>query len=160
MRFNLIFSALALSLAGSALAATYTESVPVLDARPVYERVVKRDCTDTPITRTEKGSGTAGALVGGLAGGLLGHTVGAGSGKTAATIVGAVGGAVVGSAVDQGRNVETQVGVSQTCRESTQDVLQGYDVTYDWHGQRMTTHTAGAPGPTIPVVVNVEPAVR
>jgi uncharacterized protein YcfJ len=98
-----------------------------------------------------------GAVVGGVAGGLLGSQVGGGSGNKAATAAGAIAGTVVGDRVanpDQTQPVEVQ-----RCRtiEESREVVRGYDVTYRYNGQNLSTRLPYAlrPGTSIRVGVNV-----
>lgn len=104
--------------------------------------------------RTAQGSGTsvAGTLLGGVAGGILGNQVGRGTGRTVATAAGAVGGALAGNAI--AGNMQDRPSC-QMVAEQVQ-VPVGYDVTYEFSGQRGQVRMPQQPGPTI--VVEVRPA--
>lgn len=103
-----------------------------------------------------------GAIVGGVAGGLLGSTVGRGNGRTAAAAVGAGIGALTGDAManqnNAGGSVTTTTPV-QHCRQvdNFETVTTGYQVTYDYDGQRFTTRLPYDPGKQLRVNVAVTP---
>ena len=126
-------------------------TVPVISATPAY-RTQMRDrqvCDSAPAAG---GHGTAGTVIGGVAGGLLGNQVGKGNGRTLATVAGALGGALAGNAI--GSNVQS----APECRtvSEQQQVVVGYDVVYDFSGQRGRVTLPSQPGPTI--VVEVRPS--
>lgn len=96
-----------------------------------------------------------GGIVGGVAGALLGSQVGGGSGKKAATAVGGIAGVVIGDRVanpDQPRTEQVE-----RCRQvdATREVIKGYNVTYRYNGQDITTTLPYQPGSTVRVGVSV-----
>lgn len=103
----------------------------------------------------------AGAIIGGIAGGLLGSTVGRGNGRVAAAAVGAGVGAITGDAVanqNNGATVTSTVPV-QRCRQvdNFQAVTTGYQVIYEYDGQRFSTRLPYNPGNQLRVNVAVTP---
>jgi uncharacterized protein YcfJ len=102
-----------------------------------------------------------GAIIGGVAGGLLGSTVGKGSGRVAGAAVGAGVGAITGDAVanqNNGSTVTTTVPV-QRCQQvdNFQTVTTGYQVTYEYDGQRFSARLPYNPGNQLRVNVAVTP---
>jgi len=152
-------------------AATFTEQARVRDVQPQYQtvQVPRQACTSQWVQdtrRVEAPRQYGGAIIGGVAGALLGNQVGDGSGRAVATALGAVLGAYTGDRVANrghddryGRhdNAPRQVQNCQTVYESEQRIT-GYNVTYDYRGQRYTTVMAQAPtGRTIPIQVSADP---
>jgi uncharacterized protein YcfJ len=102
-----------------------------------------------------------GAIIGGVAGGLLGSTVGRGNGRIAGAAVGAGVGAITGDAVanqNTGSTVTTAVPV-QRCQQADnfEMVTTGYQVTYEYDGQRFSTRLPYNPGSQLRVNVAVTP---
>lgn len=128
-------------------------TVPVLSAAPAYQTEMReRQVCDRPAP--SHGTNVAGTIIGGVAGGLLGNQIGRGTGKTVATAAGAVGGALAGNAIaNNAQNTPTCQMVSEP-----QQVFVGYDVIYEFSGQRGQVRMSQQPGSTI--VVEVRPATR
>ncbi|MDB5801068.1 MAG: 17 kDa surface antigen [Rhodocyclales bacterium] len=130
----------------------------VVSSTPVLQQVQvpQRSCWDEQVVVQQPRS-AGGAIVGGIAGGVLGSTIGKGGGKMAATAIGAVTGAVVGDRIDNqdGQTTTQTVRRCQTTQTSQQRTL-GYDVTYEYAGQRYTTRMNNDPGEWVPIVVSVE----
>ena len=102
-----------------------------------------------------------GAVIGGVAGGLLGSTVGKGNGKVAGAAVGAGVGAITGDVVanqNNGSAVTSTVPV-QRCQQvnNFETVTTGYQVTYEYDGQRFSTRLPYNPGNQLRVNVAVTP---
>src|SRR3954469_902958 len=103
-----------------------------------------------------------GAVVGGVAGGLLGSQVGGGNGRIAGAAVGAGVGAVTGDVIANQNRSDTTVITNQPVRrcrqvENYQSVTTGYNVTYEYDGQRFQTRLPYNPGATLRVNVAVTP---
>ena len=104
----------------------------------------------------------AGAIIGGVAGGLLGSTIGRGNGRVAGAAVGAGVGALTGDALANqnanGTTTTSQVPV-QRCRQvdNLETVTTGYQVTYEFDGQRFSTKLPYNPGNQLRVNVAVTP---
>lgn len=141
----------------AALAAiTSTSFAQVVQMRPVQEQarvlgvspILQDQCSQRQVAveGAQQGPNIGGAIVGGVLGGVLGNQFGKGNGKTAMAALGAVGGAAAGSTIGSGPQTQTV----QEC----QQVVVGYNVTYDFHGTQLTARRQQQPyGDTIPVYV-------
>jgi uncharacterized protein YcfJ len=103
----------------------------------------------------------AGALLGGVAGGLLGALIGRGNGRVAAAAVGAGVGAITGDTVANRNNAAavTSTVPVQRCQQvnNFETVTTGYQVIYDYDGQRFSARVPYKPGDRLPVTVSVTP---
>lgn len=140
----------------SAMGAHAAEYGRVISSVPVVQNVStpQRNCWEEDVVVRQPAS-NGGAIVGGVIGAIVGNSFGRGSGNAAATAAGAVVGAVAGSNLDQPRSDLQTVRRCET-RESTQTRTIGYDVTYEYAGQRYTSRMPNDPGEWVPVRVNVE----
>lgn len=146
----------------------YQDTAKVTRVEPIYKTVrinrPQRECWDEERT-VERGYGggdkTAGGIVGGILGGVAGHQVGKGRGKTAATIVGTLLGNKIGRDLsdDGPRRVETYVETDRVCRNVNdyreEERLQGYNVTYRYHGRSYDAFMKNRPGKRVHVKVKV-----
>jgi len=102
-----------------------------------------------------------GALVGALIGGVVGHNIGGGLGRAAATGVGVVAGAAIGDRTEAANTPATSVPV-RNCQTYTsyENRVIGYDVAYDYNGQRRVARMSQAlnPGDSISPNVHVSPS--
>ncbi|PTT76693.1 hypothetical protein DBR42_26505, partial [Pelomonas sp. HMWF004] len=99
-----------------------------------------------------------GALLGAVIGGVLGHSLGEGMGRAAATGLGVVAGSVIGDRAEADRTPASTVPVRSCQTVSTvEQRIVGYDVTYDYAGQRYATRMAQDPGDRIALNVSVVP---
>ncbi|HWI11009.1 MAG TPA: glycine zipper 2TM domain-containing protein [Burkholderiaceae bacterium] len=132
--------------------ATVVSSTPVAASVPVRRQV----CNDTQQYVQQAPSG-AGAVVGAIAGGVLGNSGGGGFGRAAATGIGAVAGSVIGNQVEANTSPVSEVPVRR-CQTvvSYENRTIGYDVMYDYAGQRYSTRMARDPGQRF--AVSVQPA--
>ena len=146
------------------------EYATVLEARPLYREVKVskpvRECWDEPVyhTRREHKS-AAGMLAGGLIGGIVGHQIGKGRGNKVATAVGTLIGAQVGHQAINGdvRAERTLAGYEEHCktdhRSSYQEVLDGYDVTYEYRGREYQLVMPYDPGRHIKMRIEFAPVI-
>jgi uncharacterized protein YcfJ len=138
--------------AGSAQAAEYAN---VVSATPVTSSfpVSRQECADAQRVVPSQPSG-GGALVGAIIGGVIGNQFGHGAGRAAATGLGAVTGAAIGNNAELS-NSPGQVVPVRDCRTvgSYENRVVGYDVVYEYRGQRYTTRTATDPGPRLAIDV-------
>lgn len=107
------------------------------------------------VANPDSNRSATGAVVGGVAGAVLGSQVGGGTGRKVATAAGGIAGAVIGDRVanpDQPRTEQVE-----RCREveTSREVIKGYNVTYRYNGQDITTTLPYQPGSTIRVGVSV-----
>ncbi len=146
----------------------FNDRAEVLSSTPVYHQVnhPRRECwtDDSQSNNSDNNSGSTdhsylGAGLGAIAGGLLGNQVGGGNGRTAATAVGAVAGALVGDHLgNQNQNQPAQPTQHCETHDNYQQVLDGYAVTYRYHGQTMSTQMPQDPGRYLNLIVHVVPA--
>lgn len=141
----------------AALAAEYGT---VVSSTPVVQQVAvpQQSCYDEQQTVQQRPSG-AGALVGAVIGGAIGNTIGGGAGRAVATGAGVMAGAVLGNQAEA-NNLPPTTATVRRCQTATryENRTVGYDVVYDYNGQRYTTRLAQDPGPRIALNVNVTPA--
>ena len=83
-----------------------------------------------------------GAALGAVAGGAIGSQFGSGAGHIAGAILGAIGGAVTGNAIE----AQNRAVMGAGCGVQYQNRVTGYDVQYEWNGQRYHTQMATDPG--------------
>ena len=137
-----------------------TEYGRVVSSTPVTAQVLvpQQQCTDQQQQVPARTSG-GGALLGAVVGGVVGHNLGDGFGRAAATGLGAVVGSVIGDRVEAGNTPATDIPV-RSCQSWTraENRLIGYDVVYDYQGQRYATRLTQDPGSSIALNVNVAPA--
>jgi len=113
--------------------------------------------------------GTAGpSILGAVIGAGIGNTIGRGDGRAVATVAGAIIGSAVGHDIgeqrrqyDSGYAPEPAAYTQERCEvryeTSYQQRIEGYRVTYEYHGQRFVTQLPDDPGKRIRVRVSVEP---
>lgn len=140
---------------GTAFAAEYGT---VISATPVTTRVAvpHQTCRDEPQAYAPPTSG-GGALLGAVIGGVFGNAIGGGSGQALATGVGAIAGAMTGDRLEAG-STPPAVATVRNCWTSTgyEDRVVGYDVVYEYNGQRRSARVAQHPGERI--ALDVAPA--
>ena len=145
----------ATALFGAAATASAAQYANVLSATPVAESVPvpRQDCVQSEQLVQAQPSG-AGALIGAIAGGVIGNQFGHGFGRAAATGVGAVAGSAIGNNVEANANPPQSVPV-QRCRtvNAYESRVVGYDVVYEYNGQRYTTRLPNDPGPRLAIEV-------
>jgi len=139
-------AALAVAALGAAASANAAEYANVLSATPVMAAVdgPRVVCDERYVQPRSPGGG---ALIGALIGGVVGNQIGHGFGRAAATGIGAVAGAAIGN------HAETGGHAGRDCRTvgGYQNRVVGYDVVYEYRGQRYTTRTARDPGPRLAI---------
>ncbi len=148
-------AAAAAALLGTAGLARAAEYATVISATPVMNSVAvpRQDCVDGEGIVQQQPSG-AGAVVGAIVGGVLGNQFGHGAGRAAATGLGIVAGSAIGNQAEVNGNAAAAVPV-RNCRtvSQVQNRVVGYDVVYEYNGQRYTTRTASDPGPRLAIDV-------
>ena len=151
-------AALAAALLGGPLAAQAAELATVVSSTPVTASVpvARQACSDSQQLVQQRPSG-AGAVIGAIAGGVIGHNLGNGFGRAAATGLGVVAGSIVGDQVEAANTPVAEVPVRR-CQTVTsyESRIVGYDVMYEYAGQRYSTRMARDPGTQL--AVNVQPA--
>jgi uncharacterized protein YcfJ len=110
--------------------------------------VTKQVCSEQQVMVQQPKSG-AGAVMGGIAGAAVGNSIGKGDGNALATMIGIVGGAVLGDKIEGEKAPQRQT--VQNCTNQTvyETRTTGYQVVYEYAGQRYTVEMPRDPGPTI-----------
>lgn len=130
----------------------------VLRVEPIYELVRTR----TPEERCDGyardgGDPTGGTVIGAIVGAAIGNQVGKGDGRKAATVAGAVAGGAIGRNIDKNNNSA----VRPNCRivevEREQRQLTGFDVEYQYKGEKFMSRLPYDPGNRLRVRVSVTP---
>lgn len=144
----------------------------VLSVQPIIRKVkVKtpvrecyRDVEYYSHDRPARGTG-ASTLVGAIVGGVVGHQFGSGRGNDAATVAGSLIGAAIGNDTAQRRYGYETVEYSRPVERCTTKVkhhkeerIEGYDVIYQFNGQKYATRMPYDPGRELRVRVDVRPA--
>jgi uncharacterized protein YcfJ len=141
-------AAIAAGLAGLTASAHAADYATVVSSTPVVQPVTvpRQECTDVQRYVQPQPSG-AGALVGAIVGGVVGNQFGHGMGRAAATGIGAVAGSALGNQVELS-NQPAGVVPSRQCRtvQFHEQRVVGYDVVYEFNGQRYSTRLDRDPG--------------
>jgi uncharacterized protein YcfJ len=146
------------------------EYATVLDTRPLFREVKVskpiRECWDEPVYHTRRGQISAGGmLAGGLIGGIVGHQIGNGRGNKVATAMGTLIGAQIGHQVVNAdvKTERTLTGYEERCktyhRVGYEEVLEGYDVTYEYRGGQYQLVMPYDPGENIKMRVEFTPVI-
>jgi uncharacterized protein YcfJ len=127
--------------------------------RECWQETVQR--SDGPFSYNHVG----GTLIGGAIGTVVGNQVGHGRGKDVARVAGALIGGAIGHNVsvdrqrqlygDGGRTVER---CDVRYRDSMEERIYGYQVTYEYAGRQYVTRMPYDPGERLRIRVDVEPA--
>jgi uncharacterized protein YcfJ len=151
---------IAVTLATGCGAALASEFGKVISSTAVTApfAVPQQECRDDlqPVPPRTSGGG---APIGALIGGPIGNTVGSGPGRAAATGLGVLAGAALGDHAEAADGPPALTTV-RNCQVVTryEDRVIGYDVVYEYNGQRHATHLAKDPGARIALDVTVAPA--
>lgn len=160
--------------------ASYVRNGPVYDyARVVnVEPIVRQVRVETPQREcwtedqyhepSQARTGLAGPMIlGGIIGGVIGSRFGDGDGRRAATLAGTLIGSSIGHDVGARRQAtsappETRITSVERCgvryTESYEERIEGYDVEYEYCGQRHHTRLPYDPGDRMRIRVAVSPA--
>ena len=152
-------SATFVALLGSSHAATPVPNfADVVSATPITVPVTVpgRVCRDERQFVQAPTSG-AGAVIGAIAGAVIGHNVGGGFGRAAATGLGVVAGSVIGDQVEANNTPAADVALRRCQTVSrVESRVVGYDVMYEYAGQRYSTRMGRDPGARL--AIEVRPA--
>jgi uncharacterized protein YcfJ len=151
-------TSLAAALLAVSAGASAAEYARVVSAKPVAAPVstAHQECVDGEQIVQPQPSG-AGAAVGAIAGGVIGNQFGHGFGRAAATGIGAVAGSAIGNNVEASANPPVAM-PTRNCRtvNGVENRVVGYDIVYEYNGQRYSTRLPEDPGPSL--AVEVRPA--
>lgn len=166
--------ALVMSVYVSTAQGSEIQTVPVIDAQPVYriyeKRIPYQECWNEQVKHVEtssRGSDSyTGTILGGVIGGAIGHAIGH---KKRNKQVGAVVGTILGGSIgrdvsnhyDNDINRRIYYTTERKCvtRHDIQreERIVGYDVTYEYQGNHQIVRMKTKPGDTIQVRVTVTP---
>ena len=147
------------------------EYARVVDVRPLYREVEVsrpiRECRDEPVYHTRREHKSAGGmLAGGIIGGVIGHQIGRGNGQRVATAVGTLIGAKIGHQAVNGHDSHQPpevVGYEEHCktyyRTDYEQVLDAYDVTYEYRGRTYRLEMPYDPGERIKMRIQITPVI-
>jgi uncharacterized protein YcfJ len=140
---------------------------PVVSVRPLVRYVTverpRQECwQDVEYRSAVPGRVAATTLAGGVVGAAIGRQFGDGSGRDALTLIGAVAGSAVAHAHAVRRNpVSTYTVPVERCHvvneRFTEEIIEGYDVVYQYLGRSYSIRTAEHPGSRIPLEMSVRP---
>ena len=144
---NLILSTTLALFATPALATEFSVTGEVTGVWPItgYETVssVETRCFDERVEVPGQNNAGAGALTGAIIGGIIGDVISSGNGNATAggALMGAIIGADKGSQNSRPAHTETQ----RTCQDVTvhnrREVIEYYEVEYEWNGFEGTFQT-------------------
>ena len=136
----------------------------VMRVDPVYQ-IINDGRTgprcDRRRSRNDGGDPTGGTVIGAIIGGAIGNQVGKGDGRRAATIAGAVAGGAIGHNIDKnnGSDPERRVDCATSGYYETREVI-GFDVEYQYRGERYVSRLPYDPGNRMRVRVSVTPEIQ
>ena len=174
------WSALAITAGLVCSSAAAQERARVLSSVPVVQQVgvPQQFCEDVQVYSGQRSNGTGailGAVIGGVAGNALARNQGhpgpqyghgrpghgphwnnynQGPSRGTATVVGALAGGVIGNVIETS-NSQPSYDTARKCTNETvyENRTVGYDVTYEYAGQRYTTRMDHNPGAWVPIHV-------
>lgn len=147
----------------------------VIKVKPIYREIrvsnPVKECWNEPVTYSTGGyshpKSASGMAVGGVLGGVIGHQVGKGRGKKLATALGAIIGAGIGHNAVNGHASSNQrhsyTEYQEHCEVNHQvsydEVVDGYDVTYRYQGEKYHLEMPYRPGKRIKLRINFTPVI-
>lgn len=152
----------------------FDDFAKVKQVTPIYKTIERRipeeSCwTETVRHEHHRRRSTSSTLVGSLIGGAIGHSVGHGKrNKNIGAVIGSVIGASIGNDIENkkrhaGHHPRVTYEDVERCETryttQTKEHLMGYDVTYQYRGERYTTHMLEHPGKRIKVKISLSPVV-
>ncbi|MFZ2507023.1 MAG: glycine zipper 2TM domain-containing protein [Steroidobacteraceae bacterium] len=143
----------------------------VVDVEPIRRRVRNsepvRECwdevvheSDGPLSPRHAGS----TLLGSVIGGVVGNQIGSGGGRDLARIAGVLVGGAIGNNLSHQRHGDYygRERLVERCevhyRDSWDERIDGYRVTYEYAGREYTTRMPYDPGERVRIRVDVRPA--
>jgi len=139
----------------------------VVSVQPVVHYVTverpRQECwQDVEYRSAVPGRVAATTLAGGIVGAAIGRQFGDGSGQDALTVLGGLAGSLVAHERAVRRNPGSTYAVPvERCQvvsdRFTEQVIEGYDVVYQYHGRMYSMRTAQHPGNRIALETNLRP---
>jgi len=146
----------------------FTGTVKVTQVVPIYRTVriaePREECYEKEVYYRNNGYVSATPMIaGGVIGGILGNQFGRGNGKTVMTVAGTVLGGSIGRDIghnnqtytQHGPQTETHCEIINDYREEEQ--IDGYRVTYRYHGKKFNTTLPYHPGKRVKLDVSIRP---
>lgn len=148
----------------------FTVKAKVVKVTPIFKYVTintpVQNCYKERVTHTSYNDGNRGGrmLLGGLIGGAIGNNIGHGKSRKVRAAVGALIGSHIGSSIADQHAYSTQhTGYERRCEtqhvSETKKQIEGYNVSYRFRGQVMTTQMPYHPGRRIKLNVSVSPVI-
>lgn len=147
------------------------DTAKVIKVKPLFRktRVLTpiRECWDEPVVRSSGGysqpKSAGGMAVGSIIGGVIGHQVGKGRGNKLATALGVIIGAGIGHDAVNGhfrsnqrhRYTEYEEQCEVRHQVSYDEVIDGYNVTYRYQGERYQVEMPHHPGNRLKLRISV-----
>ncbi len=165
MRFRAVTLALALLVPGFAQGQSRYKAdenvtygyAQVLRATPIYELVRVRSTEQRCGVSSSRDDSTGGTVAGALVGGALGNQVGKGDGRKASTLAGAVIGGAIGRGIDRNNSVAGTGNCRMVNVQRDERQLTGYDVEYQYKGEKYMSRMAADPGIRLRIRIAVSP---
>jgi uncharacterized protein YcfJ len=123
----------------------------------------RQECWDEIVREPARPYGTVGqTIAGGIVGAAIGRQFGSGNDRDALTVIGAVAGsAIANQRAQRNQGYATRDVAVQRCEvvndRVTEQVVDGYLVTYQYQGRRYTMRTDSPPGDRVRLAVEVRP---
>lgn len=169
MNARQIAAAAVLAVASGAALASHGVSeyvyARVVDVEPIVRYVTverpREQCWQETAYEANRPLRVAGTtLAGAVVGGAVGRQFGGGRGRDALTLIGSIAGAAVANERAVRRNGYVAVPVERceiVSERFTEERVLGYNVTYQYRGQRHTMRTSTPPGERVRLRVDVVP---
>jgi len=146
----------------------FTDTARVTSVVPVYRTVQiaepREQCYEEEVSRYNDDYNSATPMIaGGIVGAVIGNQFGKGNGKTFMTVAGTVLGGSIGRDVGMKNKrhgyyapqTETHCEIINDYRE--EEELDGYRVTYRYHGEKFSTTLPYHPGKRLKLDVSIKP---
>ncbi|MET4694787.1 glycine zipper 2TM domain-containing protein [Endozoicomonas lisbonensis] len=166
MKKSIIALGSCLLMSNIAVASSFSDTAEIVSVKEIFRtetiRTPYQVCEEKMVIVEERtGSSPVSTVAGAIVGGVVGNQFGKGSGNVAMTAAGAALGGAIGS--ESSGNTTSSAQTVNQCRTEYnvehRNVLDHYQVTYNYNGQVRTWGTPNKPsGNTLRVNVNVTPS--
>ncbi|UYM15635.1 glycine zipper 2TM domain-containing protein [Endozoicomonas euniceicola] len=165
MKKPLIALGSCLLMSNVTVASSFSDTARIISVKEIFRTETIRKpyqiCEEKMVIVEERtDSDPVSTIAGAIVGGVVGNQFGKGSGNVAMTAAGAALGGAIGAESSSGTTSSART-INQCRTEYNvehRNVLDHYQVTYDYNGQLQTWKTAKKPsGDTLRVYVNVTP---
>ncbi len=142
----------------------------VISTEPIFKYVTtnvpRQNCYQQRVTHTRYSNADRGGsvLLGGIIGGVIGNNLGHGKSRKGRALIGALIGSQIGSRIADQNAYSTQyTNYEPRCQtqyvSESQRRIAGYNVSYRYRGQIMTTQMPYRPGKWIKLSINASPVI-